>query len=199
MKNTDSALPVEPDPPIEPTKSPVRFNATRHGILSVSPVVPLFEKEADWRAFRDSIFESINPQGGLEIALVDRSAAILWRMMRVLRYEREVITASISSIARDMALARSITGEKTPEGLTRKMKEEMDSWAMARLLPGDADLNKIMRYETRLHRHLLQTLHQLYALRAGPVPKRIRTDIEHTDIRRIGVHSPRLQPPAPHH
>jgi hypothetical protein len=41
------------------------------------------------------------------------------------------------------------------------MLDRIDRMLMDRLLPDDTTLNKIMRYETRLHRHLLQTLHQL--------------------------------------
>ncbi len=192
MEHTDSA------PPTEPSLSPVKFNAVKHGILSVSPVVDFFESEEDWIAFRDTIFEAIQPRDGLESAFADRVAGLFWRLMRVLRYEREVINAGINTVSRDMALARSVTGQKPPTDAV-ELKQEMDRWGLARLLPGDAELNKVLRYETRFHRYLLQTLHQLNALRAGPTPGRVRNDIVDTDIRRIGVHSPRLPPPAPHH
>jgi len=194
MKDQD-----HPHPPVEPERSTVRFNATKHGILSVSPVIPFFEDEDDWIAFRDSIFDEQKPQGGLQHALVDRIAALLWRIMRVLRYERDVITGSLLDLRRDMDTSHPMAAAEDAEGLTPERREEMHRWAMYRLLPGEDYLNKIMRYETRLHRHLLQTLHQLQSLRAAPVPPRHRTDIEHTEIRRIGVRSPRLRSPAPHH
>ena len=193
MEHTDSA------PPTEPAISPVKFNAVKHGILSVSPVIDFFESEEDWINFRDRIFEAIQPRDGLEEAFADRVASLFWRMMRVLRYEREAINSGVHAIPRDMALARSVTGQKPPEQLTHELREEMDRWGLARLLPGEAELNNIMRYETKLHRFLLQTLHQLGSLRAGPAPKRVRNDIIDTDIRRIAVHSPKLHPPAPHH
>jgi hypothetical protein len=193
MKHTDSA------PPTEPALSPVRFNAVKHGILSVSPVIHHFESEDDWIDFRDTIFQAIQPRDGLETAFTDRVAHLFWRLMRGVRYEREVINAAIASIPRDMALARSVTGQEQPARMTKELKKEMDRWGLARLLPADAELNKLLRYETRLHRYLLQTLHQLNSLRAGPAPKRVRNDIIDTDIRRIGVRSPRLPPPAPHH
>jgi hypothetical protein len=48
----------------------------------------------------------------------------------------------------------------------------MDRMLMARLLPGEETAEKIMRYETRLHRFLLQMVHQLLLLKgvrkAGP-------------------------------
>jgi hypothetical protein len=41
----------------------------------------------------------------------------------------------------------------------------MDRMLMARLLPGDETLDKVMRYETKLHRFLLQTLHQFMVVK----------------------------------
>ena len=48
----EEALSALPSPPVEP----VTFSAVKHGIFSVSAVVPWFACEADWLAFRDSIF-----------------------------------------------------------------------------------------------------------------------------------------------
>lgn len=41
----------------------------------------------------------------------------------------------------------------------------MDRLAMRRLVPDDQTVNKILRYEGRLHRHLLQTIHQIELLK----------------------------------
>ncbi len=67
MEQIDSA------PPTEPALSPVKFNAVKHGILSVSPVIDFFENEEDWINFRDSIFDAIKPRDGLEDAFADGS------------------------------------------------------------------------------------------------------------------------------
>jgi len=156
--------------PIEPTHSPVRFNAVKHGILSVSPVIPHFEDEDEWLSFRDSVFESIQPEGGLQMALADRIATILWRLMRVVRFERESIFADIMNVGRDIRLADSYAGEEHAV-MTPELKDRMDKMAMRRLLPSDQDLNKIVRYEGRLHRHLLQTIHQIKLLKGlGSLP-----------------------------
>ena len=40
-------------------------NATRHGILSMVPIVPGMEEEADWEAHRAGIFDSLSPEGHL--------------------------------------------------------------------------------------------------------------------------------------
>ena len=157
----------EPDmePPVEPQLSPVTFNATKHGILSVSPVIPWFENEEDWLAFRDGIFESIQPDNFLLSFLTDRVADIAWRILRLRRYERESITDSLRQVARDMVLGARLARGEVPAANTPERKEEMDSMAMHRLIPGEHTLDKINRYETRLHWHLLQTLRQIASLK----------------------------------
>lgn len=159
--------PREAEPPIEPTVSPVQFNAVKHGILSVSPVIPHFEDEQDWYDFRDSVFESMQPEGGLQYALTDRVASLLWRLMRVVRYEREVVSSSIESVSRDMETTDVLLGARETE-FTARRKERMDRMAMSRLVPDDQVLSKILRYEGRLHRQLLQTIHQLRLLQGLP-------------------------------
>ena len=151
-------------PPVEPTLSPVRFNAVKHGILSVSPVIPDVERDQDWESFRDSIFEEVNPEGGLLIALTDRVSMLLWRLMRIVRYEREVIAENIANSRRDIELADSYLSEAR-KTLTWDLKERIDRVAMARLLPEDSETAKILRYEGRLHRQLLQTIHQIKLLK----------------------------------
>jgi len=152
-------------PPVEPKRSPITFNATKHGILSVSPVIPWFENEDDWLEFRDSFFESIRPDDFLQSFLTDRVAEIAWRLLRLRRYERESITSSLRDVARDMVLGARIAREPVPAPGTAERKEEMDSMAMHRLIPGEHTLDQINRYETRLHRHLQQTLRQIAALK----------------------------------
>ncbi len=183
-----------PQPPVEPEPSTVRFNATRHGILSVSPVIPFFESEDDWIAFRDSIFDELKPRGGFQYTLVDRIASIQWRQLRVLRYEREVITAGILDVHTDLQDHYTNSGGAP---LTPELIAKMERRAMFRLLPGQDHLNKIMRYSTHLHRQLLQNLNQLDALQNPRPPRPHRKDIEHTEIRRVAVRSPRLHTPAP--
>jgi hypothetical protein len=163
MKNTQIAInPGEAQPPVEPSRSPVTYNAVRHGILSVSPVIPLFESEEDWQEFRDSIFEDIQPHGGLQRALTDRVALILWRLMRSARHEREVITAGIMDVGKEVAATRKDGSDAV---LTADLKEFLDRLAMRHLLPGDQELAKILRYEGRFHRQLLQTIHQIKLLK----------------------------------
>ena len=142
-------------------KAIVRFNALKHGVTSESPVIPVVESEDDWLTFRESIFQSIQPHGGLEEALADRVAVLLWRLMRIVRYERESVANAQARVGRDLAVAAAYARKKLPSEPTPEIVERIDRMLMDRLLPDDATLNKLMRYETRLHRHLLQTIHQL--------------------------------------
>lgn len=179
----------------------VRYNAIKHGIYAETPVIPLLEHEEDWDTHRESIISAIDPENGLVMALAERCAALLWRLNRLTRYERESIARSQSTraISGDLALGARLAGDTLPAGPSQEIIDRMDDMLLARLIPDGATIEKIMRYETRLHRHLLQTLHQIQALRAAPRPPRTRTDIEQTEITRIGVHSPVVRLPAPHH
>ena len=188
-----------PKLPIEPTLSPRALNAVTHGIFSVAPVIPWFESEEDWINFRDGIFESLEPKNVLQETFAERVASIFWRMWRVVRHERESITYSIESVRRDYDTHAVLTGKEIPAETTPEVEKLLESMAMQRLIPDDATLNRVMRYETKLHRYLLQTLHQYHTLREGVRPYRNRTDIEMTDVRRIGVRSPKVTKPDRHH
>jgi hypothetical protein len=67
------------------------MNSTKHGILSPKPVVSHFESESAWKKHRDSILESLDPQGGVEQALAERVALNSWRLNRVVVYETEQV------------------------------------------------------------------------------------------------------------
>jgi hypothetical protein len=179
----------------------VRYNAIKHGIYAETPVLPNIESEEDWETHRQSIIDSIAPENGLIMALTERCAVLLWRLNRVIRYERESIARSQSSksVGRELEISAALAGQPLSETPEEELIQQMDDILLANLVPGAQTIEKIMRYETRLHRHLLQTLHQIHALRSGSVTPRPRTDIEQTDITRIGVHSPQVRLPAPHH
>jgi len=153
-----------PDPPVEPVLSPVRFNAAKHGILSVSPALPAFEREEDWLAFRDSVFEGIAPLGGLEMALAEEVASILWRRMRVRRYERECTAASQLEAGTDLVVESLMRRREMPRELTPEVKAQLDRQAMRRLLPTGSTLDNVIRYQGMLRRELAQALRHLESL-----------------------------------
>jgi division protein CdvB (Snf7/Vps24/ESCRT-III family) len=73
-------------------KIAVSTNASTHGILSVKPVVTVYESQDQWRAHRKAIMEALRPEGGMEQALADRVVSCSWRLNRVLFFETQTIT-----------------------------------------------------------------------------------------------------------
>jgi hypothetical protein len=156
-------------PPLEPKRTQIRsvapYSAVKHGILSVSPVIPWVESEDDWYDFRDGIFNSLKPEDELQAALTDRAAALLWRLMRSVRHEREAVADNLRTIQRDLMFAAEVTGKEPLEPGSAEHKRAVDSLAMARLVPDEHTLNYLNKYESRLHRHLQQTIRQIAVLK----------------------------------
>jgi hypothetical protein len=75
-------------------KAKARANATTHGIMALSPVVTSFESEAGWKAHRQGVLDSLDPQGGMEEMLAERVAMLSWRLNRVVVYESGAITTA---------------------------------------------------------------------------------------------------------
>lgn len=146
-------------------KAAVRRNPIKHAVLAQTPVIPLVEKEEDWQRLREGVFEYFRVEGAMEEALADRIAGIIWRLYRVVRFESESINRYLHDVPKDWRLSERLSGRKTRREPTQEMVEKMDAMLMARLLPGEETLEKVMRYETRLHRFLLQSVHQLVLLK----------------------------------
>ena len=101
--------PVGGGPKTEEGKEVARWNATRHGIRSPSPVVPGVERAKDWEDHRDGVLENVSPLGHLELTLAERVALLSWRLHRVTRYETQTISLSQEKIADDLAKRRYIS------------------------------------------------------------------------------------------
>ena len=82
-----------------------------------------------------------------------------------MRFESESINSYLHDVPKDWGLSEHLSGRERPREPTQEMVEKMDAMLMARLLPGAETLEKVMRYETRLHRFLLQSVHQLVLLK----------------------------------
>ena len=75
-------------------------NALRHGLRSDRAIVPAAgETTDDWEAFRGSVVRSLGPTSGIESALADRAASLLWRMNRVTGYETAVVNGDCDAAA----------------------------------------------------------------------------------------------------
>lgn len=143
----------------------MRLNPVRHGVLSQTPVIPLVERQEDWDRLRDGMFEYWQPERMMQAAMVERIAILVWRQYRVVRFESESIAGYLGDVPRDWRMSRRAAGMPVPESVTPEVVAEMDRMLTARLLPGDETIDKILRYETRLHRFLMQTIHQLLLLK----------------------------------
>ena len=151
-------------------RAAVRRNAVTHGITSELPVIPGIECVHDWEAHRDGLMAAIDPQDAVEQALAERVAALFWRLNRLIRYEVGV-TSRGSGTTRERYAEAQATAEAegylpidiTPDVVGRELAEET--------LPSYAELDKIMRFESHLHRQCLQTLHEIEALQSRRLGK----------------------------
>src|SRR4051812_34571298 len=87
-------------------------NATRHGALSTTPVIPGLEDLAEWEQHRSAVIASLDVDGYLETTLADRVALQLWRLRRLTRHEIQTI---------DLATTPPVaeTDNETPVGTSR--------------------------------------------------------------------------------
>jgi hypothetical protein len=153
-------------------------NAVKHGLRSDAPVIPGFESFDEWEAHKAGIMAAIEADGKLETAHAERVASLYWRIQRVPRYETEMMAHSLDNIGEDLARSQvnaaatarygKAIGIVTDEPKTDKasLMDKIDAAVSARMLPSSEDMEKIMRYESHLHRQLQQTLHELEALQA---------------------------------
>jgi hypothetical protein len=82
-----------------------RLNAAKHGILSGLQVLPV-ERQRDWEAHCEALFADLKPVGYLETSLVERIALFFWRLGRIARYEREIVSIQHESLPEEIAESR---------------------------------------------------------------------------------------------
>lgn len=70
-------------------------NAIRHGVYTMLPVIPAFERRSDWDAHCEGIVQSLMPLGTLEETLAVRIALCTWRLARLQRYETALTIAGV--------------------------------------------------------------------------------------------------------
>ena len=160
-------------------------NATKHGIMSPHPVIiEGIETPAGWQRFRDGIVENLAPEGPLEEDLAENIALLRWRLKRVTHYETAILNHQVIQTESDLATAEAY-GTGT---LSRGVLPQIDPMVVAahqqtRVIPERTSLDKIMRYETHLHRIWLQTLHELEAIQ-------IRRQGGHAPLARLDISAP---------
>jgi hypothetical protein len=134
---------VKGGPATEEGKEVVKWNATRHGIRSPAPVVPGVEKTEDWEEHRDSILESLQPEGHLELVLAERAALLAWRLHRVIRYETETIALSQEKLEDDLAEKRRfgtyLVGPTHPEDVRSDLQDARRTQRVLKQFPNLPD------------------------------------------------------------
>ena len=148
-------------------------NAISYGIFAATPVIPGVESEDDWLRHRDGIIGDLAPEGELEHALAACVAALLWRLPRVLRFERDAILGNLT-YARKVAAIYARRSPPDPQD------DDSDHRGGQHLLPGGHELDRVVRYEAHLGRQLTSSLHELEALQArrcGQPAPLLRVDV----------------------
>ncbi len=142
------------------------LNATKFGLYSESPVLPAVESEQEWAQHHEETFASLQPESYMEEVICERIALIVWRFKRLVRYEREQVRNRQSRIKTDLAIVAMTEGRKLAPEPEKRDLETIDHWLMDRLVPEEKEIALIMRWEGRLHRQLLQLLHEIEAMKA---------------------------------
>ena len=159
-------------------------NAVTHGLTASAPVVRQVESIEDWERHAEQVIASIEPEGYLETQLAVRAAGLLWRLRRVAEYEAEHISLALEQMPSELADAARYgakrTGTPVEESLTI---ENIKMQTGVRLIPGPDTVTHITRYETFLHRQLIQTLHEIEAMQA-------RRRGEQTPLARLDISGP---------
>ena len=109
------------------------LNALTHGLTARGAIVlPLVERAEDWSAHLAGFVAALRPVGAVERELVERMAAITWRLRRVERVEAAVIGATLTAAARDAADASQPQPDDEATDFDERLRPTLDD------LRGDA-------------------------------------------------------------
>jgi hypothetical protein len=84
-----------------------KFNARKHGLFSKA-VLLQDESRAEYDALLDGLMENLQPQGTLEIVLVENLATLLWRKRRLLQVETAEIEKAHQFVNWDLSLQNRV-------------------------------------------------------------------------------------------
>ena len=135
-------------------------NAFKHGLLAQH--ILLYdsdpdEKESDFNILYDGLMAELQPRGFQESFLVERIVTCYWRLRRAYRHESQaIVNRRDTETGYHARLANALSGERT------------DPYKF--ILPAEADLKNLLRYESMIDRQLnrcLADLHQLQSRHQG--------------------------------
>ena len=130
-------------------RSRSRRDALKHGILATTLLVGEGEGEenvAEWDEFLGDLGRDRAPVGTLEEVLVQEIAVCTWRLRRALRCEAGLIRRGYASESHKIGVVFNPRKEAIRDQF---------------ILPLGEDLDRILRYETTVHRQLVYAINQL--------------------------------------
>jgi hypothetical protein len=162
-------------------KSVARLNALKHGFFACDVVNPVLDgptRVEEFKSILDALLEEFQPASVGERIMIDEIAACCWRIRRLLRYEcRESWSdeddarraAKTETPSEAMAAIMGYDRQAARQRTDRKFRRAgLDAF----VLPGDSDIDKIVRYERLIKRNLYRALYTLERMRAA----RLRPD-----------------------
>jgi len=140
----------------EEGKAISRYNALKHGLLS-KEVLLEGEDEKTLIEIGKKLRAELEPQTELELVLVDRVTANVWRLRRVMQIEREMM--------------------EDDKGDTKSLGS-----ALSYDFSNHDTYGKLIRYEASIERGIYKALHELQRLQAArsgeKVPPPVAVDVE---------------------
>jgi hypothetical protein len=130
-------------------KAVVSKNAIRHGVFSKDLITSDGkESVAEYQELLNNLITSLAPSDQMEYLLVEKIAVDFWRLKRLLRFESG-------------SIFKRIIGD-----VSSLFDQTIDAETVIRInsLPDQADVEKIMRYESALQKSILQNLAMLKKL-----------------------------------
>ena len=145
----------------EEGKAVSKYNALKHGILS-KEVLLEGDDEKTLIEIGKRLRTDLEPQTELELVLVDRITANIWRLKRVMQMEREMMEGS---------------RESTFGSGSQKLGQTLTHYDIAH----NDIYGKLIRYEASIERGIYKALHELQRLQAvrngESVPPPIAVDV----------------------
>jgi len=132
-------------------------NATKLGLYSQHLLITGKEEAGDFAELRNAVFSHYQPQGPLEEMLADKVAALYRRLARATRYEKGKAERALADHQYHLI---QLQDENTPASL-RTIPSPADLITDDLLLPGDCDLESLLRYEEVVSKQLNHAIAEL--------------------------------------
>jgi hypothetical protein len=112
------------------------------------------ESRAEFEKLFNALRQNLAPVGTLEEILVEKIAICCWRQKRALRWEAEILSRGF--------LRRSDSAFWNPPETLSGI--ELEKVTGHRTLPATEELDRVLRYDTSIHRQLAYAISQLERL-----------------------------------